>query len=79
VKARYFRAVDTNDAELVLTILAADSVLDYSGCCTDSATGRDFLPPQCDVHDGSASWLSGYGSATGSVTVGPLQICLYNS
>jgi len=49
-KARYFRGVDTSDSELVRGILADDCVLDYNGCCTDPATGRDFLD-----HDGL--WL----------------------
>jgi hypothetical protein len=58
-KARYFRGVDTNDAELVRSILADDCVLDYRGCCTDPATGRDYLPAMNIVMRGSASWTSG--------------------
>jgi SnoaL-like domain len=58
VKARYFRGVDTSDPELVRAILAEDCVLDYMGCCTDPATGRDFLPAMNVVMRGAASWSS---------------------
>ena len=58
VKARYFRGVDTADSELVRGILAEDCVLDYMGCCTDPATGRDFFPAMNIVMRGSASWSS---------------------
>lgn len=58
VKARYFRGVDTADSELVRGILAEDCVLDYMGCCTDPATGRDFLPAMNVVMHGSAGWSS---------------------
>lgn len=57
-KARYFRGVDTSDAELVRAILAEDCVLDYVGCCTDPKTGRDFLPSMNVVMRGAASWSS---------------------
>jgi hypothetical protein len=57
-KARYFRGVDTSDAELVRGILADDCVLDYMGCCTDPKTGRDFLPAMNVVMRGAASWAS---------------------
>jgi hypothetical protein len=57
-KARYFRGVDTSDAELVRGILAEDCVLDYMGCCTDPATGRDFLPAMNMVMRGVGSWSS---------------------
>ena len=67
VKAAYFRGVDTNDAELVRGILAEDCVLDYMGCCTDPATGRDFLPIMNVVMRGNASWTSGGMSQTGIV------------
>lgn len=57
-KARYFRGVDTSDAELVRGVLAEDCVLDYMGCCTDPATGRDFFPAMNVVMRGAASWSS---------------------
>jgi hypothetical protein len=57
-KARYFRGVDTGDAELVRSILAEDCELDYMGCCTDPKTGRDFLPAMNMVMRGAASWSS---------------------
>lgn len=59
VKARYFRGVDTGNGELVRSILAEDCVLDYMGCCTDPATGRDYLPAMNIVMQGRASWSSG--------------------
>lgn len=68
VKARYFRGVDTGDAELVRSLLAEDCVLDYMGCCTDPATGRDFLPAMNVVMRGRASWSSKGLSAFGIVS-----------
>jgi SnoaL-like domain len=58
VKARYFRGVDTGDAELVRSVLAEDCELDYVGCCADPATGRDFFPAMNVVMKGNASWSS---------------------
>ncbi len=58
VKARYFRGVDTADTELVRGILAEDCVLDYRGCCTDPATGRDYFPEMNIVMNGAAAWSS---------------------
>jgi hypothetical protein len=58
VKARYFRGVDTSDAELVRSILADDCVLDYRGCCTDPTTHEDFLPAMNIVMRGRAAWPS---------------------
>ena len=58
VKARYFRGVDTSEPDLVRSILADDCVLDYSGCCTDPSTGRDFLPAMNVVMRGRAAWPS---------------------
>jgi hypothetical protein len=69
VKARYFRGVDSGDAELVRGILAEDCVLDYMGCCTDPATGRDFLPAMNVVTRGSASWSSNGFAKAGIVSV----------
>jgi hypothetical protein len=69
VKARYFRGIDTSDAELVRGILAEDCVLDYIGCCTDPATGRDFLPAMNVVMRGSASWSSEGFAKAGIVSV----------
>ena len=69
VKARYFRGVDTSDGELVRGILAEDCVLDYMGCCTDPATGRDYLPAMNVVMRGSAAWSSQGLSSVGIVSV----------
>jgi SnoaL-like domain len=68
-KARYFRGVDTADGDLVRGVLAEDCVLDYRGCCTDPATGRDFLPAMNVVMRGSASWTSDGLSKAGIVSV----------
>jgi len=68
VKARYFRGVDTGDPALVRSILAEDCVLDYMGCCTDPATGRDYLPAMNIVMRGRASWSSPGLSALGIVS-----------
>lgn len=57
-KARYFRGVDTGDSELVRGMLAEDCVLDYSGCCVDPKTGRDYFPAMNVVMHGAASWSS---------------------
>lgn len=62
VKARYFRGVDTGDTELVRSILARDCVLDYTGCCTDPTTGRDFNPALNIVMRGHESF-TGDGSS----------------
>lgn len=69
VKARYFRGVDTADGDLVRGILAEDCVLDYRGCCTDPATGRDFLPAMNVVLRGSANWTSDAFKRAGIVSV----------
>ncbi|MCE7797150.1 nuclear transport factor 2 family protein [Sphingobium sufflavum] len=69
VKARYFRGVDTGDADLVKGILAEDCELDYRGCCTDPATGRDFLPAMNVVLRGRESWQSDGMAKFGIVSV----------
>lgn len=69
IKAQYFRGVDTSDADLVRSILAEDCVLDYVGCCTDPATGQDFLPAMNVVMRGLASWPDGGMRAAGIVSV----------
>jgi hypothetical protein len=68
-KARYFRGVDTADAELVRGILASDCVLDYRGGCTDPATGKDFLPAMNVVLRGSAAWSAAGLAKAGIVSV----------
>lgn len=67
-KARYLRGVDTSDGPLVRSILAEDCVLDYMGCCTDPATGRDFLPQMNIVMRGRAAWSDGGFAAQGIVS-----------
>jgi len=69
LKARYFRGVDSCDGDLVKTILAEDCVLDYIGCCTDPATGRDFIPAMNVVLRGRASWRSDGLSGLGIISV----------
>lgn len=68
-KARYFRGVDTGDGELVRGLLAEDCVLDYTGCCTDPVSGRDYLPAMNVVVRGSASWTAGGLRKMGIVSV----------
>jgi hypothetical protein len=68
LKARYFRGVDTGDAALVRSILAEDCELDYRGCCTDPATGQDFLPQMNVVMRGRDSYQEGL-SSVGIVSV----------
>jgi hypothetical protein len=55
-KARYFRGVDTDDAELVRSILADDCVLDYTGCFVDPASGADHFPQMSIVVRGRHGW-----------------------
>lgn len=69
LKARYFRGVDTGDGDLVRGVLAEDCVLDYSGCCTDPASGRDFIPAMNIVLRGRDSWRSDGLSKLGIVSV----------
>ena len=69
LKARYFRGVDSCDGDLVRGLLAGDCVLDYVGCCTDPATGRDFIPAMNVVLRGRASWRSDGMSRLGIVSV----------
>ena len=69
LKARYFRGVDLCDGDLVRSLLAEDCVLDYRGCCTDPATGRDFIPAMNVVLHGRAAWKSDGMSSRGIVSV----------
>ena len=69
LKARYFRGVDCCDGDLVRAVLAEDCVLDYRGCCTDPATGRDFIPAMNVVLRGRAAWRSDGLSSRGIVSV----------
>lgn len=69
LKARYFRGVDCSDGELVKALLAEDCVLDYRGCCTDPASGQDFLPPMNVVLKGRNAWQSDGMSRLGIVSV----------
>jgi len=57
-KARYLRGVDTGDGNLVRSVLAADCVLDYRGCCTDPASGVDYLPQMNIVMRGRDAWAT---------------------
>lgn len=69
VRARYFRGVDSCDGDLVKSILAEDCVLDYRGCCTDPASGRDFIPAMNVVLEGRDAWRSDGMSKFGIVSV----------
>lgn len=69
LKARYFRGVDSSDGDLVRSLLAEDCVLDYIGCCTDPASGKDFIPAMNVVLRGRDAWLSDGMSKLGIVSV----------
>ena len=69
VKARYFRGVDTDDAELVRSILAEDCVLDYTGCFVDPKTGTDYFPQMSIVVRGRDGWPKRGLPSMGIVTV----------
>lgn len=69
LKAKYFRGVDTGNGDLVRSLLHADCVLDYTGCCTDPATGRDFIPAMNVVLRGRDTWKSDGMSKFGIVSV----------
>jgi hypothetical protein len=69
VKARYFRGVDTGDTDLVRSILAEDCELDLRGCCTDPATGRDFMPNVNVVLRGRRSFAAEGLAESGIVSV----------
>ena len=69
IKALYFRGVDTGDGDLVRGILAEDCELDYRGCCTDPATGTDFIPAMNVVLRGRDAWMSDGMARLGIVSV----------
>lgn len=69
LKAKYFRGVDTGDGDLIKGILAEDCVLDFVGCCTDPATGKDVIPAMNVVLRGRDSWVSDGMSRFGIVSV----------
>lgn len=68
-KARYFRGVDTNDGALVRSVLHPACVLDYRGCTTDPASGRDLVPSMNRVLEGRESWPLDGTAASGVVSV----------
>lgn len=69
VKARYFRGVDTNDGALVRSVLHPDCVLDYRGCTTDPASGRDLVPSMNRVLEGRESWPLEGSAGSGVLSV----------
>jgi hypothetical protein len=69
LKARYWRGVDTSDGDLVRGILAEDCELNYLDCCTDPASGRDFMPAMNVILEGRASWIADAFKKAGVVTV----------
>ena len=68
-KARYFRGVDTDDSELVRSILSEDCVLDYTGCFVDPKTGIDYFPQMSIVVRGRDKWPKRGLPSMGIVTV----------
>lgn len=69
LKARYWRGVDSQDDDLVRSILAEDCVLDYMGCCTDPSTGIDHMPVMNMVLRGRHKWNTGTIEGQRSITV----------
>ncbi len=69
LKAKYFRGVDTGDGDLVKGILAEDCELDFMGCCTDPATGRDFIPAMNVILRGRDAWVADGMAKFGIVSV----------
>lgn len=69
LKAKYWRGVDSQDDELVRSVLAEDCVLDYMGCCTDPTSGVDHMPQMNMVLKGRKAWNTGTLEGQRSVTV----------
>ncbi len=69
VKANYFRGVDTEDGDLVRSILAEDCALDYRGCCTDPKSGTDLMPAMNVVLNGRESWQPGAFARAGITSI----------
>jgi hypothetical protein len=69
LKAKYWRGVDSNDGELVRSILAEDCTLDYRGCCTDPLTGVDHAPMMNLVMTGRDSWNTANLEGPKTITV----------
>lgn len=69
LKAKYFRGVDSSDGDLVKNLLAEDCVLNYMGCCTDPATGNDYIPAMNVILYGKDSWRSDGMSKLGIISV----------
>lgn len=69
LKAKYFRGVDTCDGNLVRGLLHPDCVLDFRGCCTDPATGQDFIPAMNVVLRGRDAWRADGLSKIGIISV----------
>lgn len=69
VKASYFRGVDTADGDLVRSILAEHCELDYTGCCTDPASGTDHMPAMNMVLRGRHNWYADAFKQAGIVSV----------
>jgi len=69
LKARYWRGVDTQDDDLVRSVLAEDCVLDYMACCTDPVSGVDHMPQMNMVMKGRDSWNTGNLEGPRTVTV----------
>ena len=59
LKTKYWRGVDSGDSALVRSILAEDSVLDCTGCCTDPASGVDHMPQMNIIMRGREAWQTG--------------------
>ncbi len=68
-KARYWIGVDTNDGDMVRSVLAEDCALDYHSCCADPTSGTDFLPAMNVTLNGRANWIANGLSRAGIISV----------
>lgn len=75
LKGRYFRSVDTKNAELLRSVFTDDAVLDFRGAATDPANNLNAAPAA------SNEVLHGPDEATNAImeAVSPLVSCHHGS
>lgn len=70
LKARYFRAADTKDMDLMRTVLADECILDFAGACRDPQSGEDLLAGVTEgAIVGRDEAIARFSQGTGLVTV----------
>ena len=70
LKARYFRAADTKDMDLMRAVLAEDCILDFAGACRDPLSGDDLLAGVTEgAIVGRDEAIERFSQGTGLVTV----------